>query len=88
MNQIMTGLAIVVLSTVFFCGLDLAKVQGERQAAKALRLLRTLLAYAARAANADLPPLDQTAGEVEVGADGSPYAVQALTCNPYKYRRW
>ncbi len=75
-------------TAVFFCGLDPDKVQGERQSAKALRLVGTLLANAARAANADLAALDLTASEVEVGADGSPYAVQALTYNPYKYRRW
>ena len=63
-------------------------MQGERQSAKVLRLVGTLLANAARAANADLAALDLTASEVEVGVDGSPYAVQALTYNPYKYRRW
>ena len=75
-------------SAVFFCGLDSHDVQGERQRAKALRLVGTLLTNAAQAVNAQLPPLDLTAGTVEVGSDGSPYALQALTYNPYKYRRW
>ncbi len=75
-------------STLYFCGLDPAQVQGERQRAKAMRLVGTLLTNAAWAANADLPPLDLTVGQVEIGSAGSPYAVQALTYNPYKYRRW
>ncbi|MEA3401543.1 MAG: LamG-like jellyroll fold domain-containing protein [Armatimonadota bacterium] len=75
-------------STVYICGIDPGVIQGQRQRAKALRLVATILSNAAAEANVSLPALDIAAGSVEVASEGSPYALEALTYNPYEYRRW
>ncbi|MGC9319767.1 MAG: hypothetical protein ACP5KN_17170, partial [Armatimonadota bacterium] len=82
------GRAIVSDSAVYLCGIDPSAIEGPRQRAKALRVVATILSNAAREANASLPGLNLAASEMEVASEGSPYALEALTYNPYEYRRW